>query len=211
MTPRAHHFQDGRLFDCYLAARHGEALDPTVAEHLTDCDACGTRYAEFARFMDAVRADGEAEADAIFTPERLRAQQQHIARRVEHVGRAARVISFPRQFVSRSIAGSTPHSVPRWIAAAAAAGLLLGLALGASYEWEWKARTPRFARSAQTGSARPAAFTPLATRGSDPAPAVAPDDAFLSELEVMLDRPRTTELQPFDVLTPHVREIRGPR
>lgn len=212
MTPRAPHLRDDRLLDCYVAVRHGEALGPSVAEHLTDCDACGARYAELARFMDAVRAEGEAEADAIFTPDRLRAQQQHIAQRVEHVGRAARVISFPRRFVGRTAAGSTPHSAPRWIAAAAAAGLFLGIALGVSYQWEWKARTPGFAgRAAPAGSPRPATLTPLATRGSDPAPAVAPDDAFLSELEVMLDRPRTSELQPFDVLTPHVREIRGPR
>jgi len=33
-------------------------------------------------------------------------------------------------------------------------------------------------------------------------------DAFLTELEFALQRPHTRELQPFDVLTPHAREIR---
>ena len=37
---------------------------------------------------------------------------------------------------------------------------------------------------------------------------VAADDAFLSELEIALERPRTRELQAFDTFTPHVREIR---
>ena len=214
MTLRAHHphVHDDRLLDCYFAARHGEALDPPVAEHLTDCDACGARYAELSTFMDAVHAEGQADADAVFTPERLRIQQQQITRRIGLVGRAARVISFPRQLAGPSVMGSPSHSAPRWIAGAAAAGLFLGIAVGASYEWDWKARAPRLARRAsQTESVGPAAFTPLGTRGSDPAPAVAADDAFLSELEGVLDRPRTSELQPFDALTPHVRGIRDTR
>jgi len=36
----------------------------------------------------------------------------------------------------------------------------------------------------------------------------ASDEAFLSDLEVALERPHTSELQPFDALTPHVREVR---
>jgi hypothetical protein len=33
------------------------------------------------------------------------------------------------------------------------------------------------------------------------------DEAFLLELEFALARPHTHELQPFDALTPHVREV----
>jgi len=36
---------------------------------------------------------------------------------------------------------------------------------------------------------------------------IASDDAFLSDLEIALERPHTRELQAFDALTPHVREI----
>ena len=36
---------------------------------------------------------------------------------------------------------------------------------------------------------------------------VADDDAFLLDLELALQRPNTRELEPFDALTPHVREI----
>jgi len=43
---RALHPQDDRLFDCYLSSRHGDALDPLLAEHLADCATCASRYAE---------------------------------------------------------------------------------------------------------------------------------------------------------------------
>jgi len=50
----------------------------------------------------------------------------------------------------------------------------------------------------------------VAARGIGAAPATADEDAFLSDLEVALARPRTRELQPFDALTPHVRDISTP-
>ena len=45
--------------------------------------------------MDEVRVDGEAQADEVFTPERLWNQHQAILHRLEQVGRPARVLSFP--------------------------------------------------------------------------------------------------------------------
>jgi len=213
---RAHHLQDDRLFDCYLAERGGEAIDPPLAEHLADCETCAARYAELAGLMTVLRHEGEAEADAVFTADRLRAQQQHIERRLAHVGRPARVISFPGQFVRRTIHASTSRTAPRWMAAAAAAGLFIGVALGASYERGSRARGPIGSSASQrlvardAEAARASRLTPVITRGSNPAD-VAADDAFLSDLEVALERPHTTELQAFDALTPHVREIRDQR
>jgi len=192
---RALHLQDDRLFDCYLAQRQGEAADPPTAEHLADCDSCAARYAELALFMDGVRAEGDAEADAAFTPERLRAQQQQIARRMEAVGRPARVLSFPGRVVQGTIRASTLRS-PRWTAAAAAAGLFLGIALGATYEWD--------------SHPRPSAPA-ISARAAVPNPDVAADADFMSELELALDRPHTRELAAFDAFTPHFREIRDSR
>jgi hypothetical protein len=58
----------------------------------------------------------------------------------------------------------------------------------------------------------PSRVVPVATDGVTPgASDIAADDAFLSELEVWADRPRTRELLPVDVLTPHAREIRNSR
>ncbi len=195
------HIQDDRLLDASLATRQGDAIDPPVAEHLADCRACSARYEELVRVLDLLREEGEAEADAVFTPDRLRQQHQHIARRIEHVGRAARIISFPGQFVRRTMTVSTSPAAPRWVAAAAAAGLFIGAALGASYGWG--ARAARML----PGDTR---LTPVATRGTSPGD-VAADDAFLSELELALERPHTRELVAFDALTPHVREIRDSR
>jgi anti-sigma factor RsiW len=207
---RAHHLEEERLFDSYLAERNREPLDPPVAEHLADCASCGTRYAELSAFMDTLRRDGDAEADAIFTPERLRLQQQQIARRIAHVGRPTRVLSFPGRLVQRTIDASTSRTAPRWVAAAAAAGIFVGVAVGASFQW----RSPRQSRqssfAADPGSARAARTTPAVARGSMPAD-LASDDVFLSDLEIALERPHTRELLAFDALTPHVREIRDQR
>jgi hypothetical protein len=212
---RAHHLHDDKLFDCYVAERSGETPDPRVAEHLADCAECNSRYAELARTMDALRADGQREADDIFTADRLRAQQQAIARRIEHVGRPARVISFPGAAAARSIASKTTRVAPRWVAAAAAAGIFVGAALGTTYDWT---RGPRaFARTNRPSSVvpgfsrtSPSASEPVATGGSDQAD-VASDEAFLSDLEAALDRPRTRELLAYDALTPHFKEIRDVR
>jgi anti-sigma factor RsiW len=204
----AHHLHEERLFDAYLADRNGDPIDPPVAEHLADCQACGARYTDLAAFMDALRQEGDAEADAIFTPERLRAQHQQITRRLALVGRPARVLSFPGRIVRRTISASTSRSVPRWVAAAAAAGLFIGVALGASYQYQFSnaplRQAPVLVRD--TASARAPRLAPVATRGTGQ-PDVAADVAFLSDLEVALERPHTRELKAFDELTPHVREI----
>ena len=206
MIHRAHHLQEERLFDSYMAERSGGPIDPPVAEHLADCASCATRYAGLVAFMDTLRREGDAGADAIFTPERLILQQQQIARRIALVGRPARVLSFPGRIVQRTISASVSHGAHRWIAAAAAAGLFVGVAVGASYEWRLAARG-RQMFAADTGHSRAA---PVAGRSNTIADGAA-DDAFLSDLELALERPHTRELLAFDALTPHVREIRDQR
>jgi len=212
VSPRVHHLTEERLFDVYLAERAAEPADPPAAEHLADCSVCNTRYAELLSLMDTVRREGDAEADAVFTPDRLRAQQQDIARRIALVGRPARVLSFPKRIVRRTITASASRTAPRWIAAAAAAGLFVGVAVGASYQFRWGLTPYRSAAPLIAGGASPRAarLTPVATRGAGQAD-IAADDAFLSELEIALDRPRTRELLAFDDFTPHVREVRDQR
>jgi hypothetical protein len=208
VTDRAHHVQEERLLDCYLAERGEEAIDPLTAEHLADCDACALRYADLTEFLEGLRTDAAAETDALFTPERLRAQQLHVARRIEQIGRAARVIRFPRRFAGRHIEVRSTRTAPRWVAAAAAAGLFFGAALGASFEWDRHLRAQRqlTAVQRQFNPAHAARLAPLVPRSGGPGQ-VADDDAFLSELDVALERPQTRELQPFDAFTPHVREV----
>jgi hypothetical protein len=213
---RAHHLHDDRLFDCYVTARTGESLDPPAAEHLVVCERCATRYAELTAFMNAVRAEGDAEADNIFTPERLWNQQQQITRRLEQVGRAARIISFPGR-VGRRVAGAT-RIAPRWLAAAAAAGLFVGVAVGGMlFDSSTGSPVPTTLMARSKPPRRMA--TPPPVRVTSPAsvvettppppvvkPATSDDDTFLSELENALQH-RPGELQPYDALTPHVRDV----
>lgn len=197
------HVLEEQLFECYLATRHGEAPPPALAEHLADCRPCAARYTELSSLLEDIRVDGLAEADAVFNADRLRLQQQLIARRLERVGQPARILSFPSRFVRRTMTATSSRPAPRWVAAGAAAGLFIGVVVGASYQYG------AHGRLVQQTLGRPAVQTllaPVATRGDSPAQ-IAPDDAFLSDLEVALERPHTRELLAFDALTPHVREI----
>jgi predicted anti-sigma-YlaC factor YlaD len=209
MIARAPHLQDERLFDCYYAERRGDAPDPPIAEHLTDCDACRRRFYELSQFLTTLRTEADIELEAAFPPERIRAQQQEIARRLESVGRAARVISFPGRVAAQQANTSTARMATRWIAAAAAAGLFVGVAAGTAFNFGGRLDFGRSARFnvGQTGRQRisssvPAVLAPVAASVS-----TAADDAFMSDLESALDRPHTSELVVFDALTPHVREI----
>jgi hypothetical protein len=209
---RAQHLHDDRLFDCYLAVRDGDTLDPPVAEHLIDCDACSERYNELILFMDGLKHEASAETDAIFTPDRLRAQRQHIDRRLDHLGHPAHVITFPGRAVGHPVA-SVVRPARRWIAAAAAAGLFIGVGTGLFFDWEGVRRPGRRATqlarqtllTAPFGSAQGQPTSPLEAARPEPDDADVVD--FLSEIEQAGARPRIRELLAVDALTPHVREI----
>jgi len=202
---RAPHVDDDGLLDVYYTARTGEVPNPRTAEHLADCHDCQARYADCARLLDVARAEGDAEADEIFNADRLRAQQLAIARRLEHVGRAARVIRFPAQFVARRMNVTGRTGLTRWVYGAAAAGLVIGVGLTALYDSEFHRlqRNRQLAATARPTTTAPAAA--VATAGTG-ATMEAADEAFLSDLEVALERPQTPELRELDALTPHVRE-----
>lgn len=207
MTVHSGHLKDDHLFEYYLATRAGDGLDPRAAEHLADCADCVVRYDEMVAFMDQTRSDADAEIDEVFPAERLRVQQQQILRRLEHVHRSARVITFPSREVS---AGSraVAHLTPRWLAGAAAAGLFIGVAVGGYLAPERfrNATAHQAAVEVPTMSVqqRP---TPTTVRVGNTEADAPDDDAFLIELELALARPHTRELQPFDAMTPHVRDI----
>ncbi len=216
MNARASHLQDDSLSDCYFAERRGEALDPPAAEHLADCPSCSDRYADFARFMTSLREDANVEVETWFPAERLRAQRQEIARRLESIGRAARVISFPGRLVARRVHPATTRMATRWIAAAAAAGLFVGVAAGTLFDFGNRFDLGLHGRrgfgrlvSREAGNAAgPARVTPVPAAAAT-ARAAAPDEdnEFMSALDLALDRPHTLELVAFDALTPHVRDI----
>jgi anti-sigma factor RsiW len=205
---RTHHVDDDRLLESYLSNGDGAPLESAAAAHLAECAACRARYHQVARVFDEVRLAADADTDAIFTPERLREQQQQILLRVEHLHRSARVISFPRRTVHH-IAGGARRVGPRWLAAAAAAGVFVGVAVGGRLWDTGVIRQTQPMRVASSGSPGTHVAPPsgvlmsAAGAGSE----VFDDDAFLRELEFALERPHTRELVAFDVLTPHVLEV----
>ena len=198
MIGRAHHLQDDRLFECYLAGLEGTAVDRLVAAHLADCAACAAHLRELVSFMDGLREEADADTDAIFTPERLRAQQQQILHRLEHLGHAARVLSFPARLMGRRMAHTASRIAPRWAIAAAAAGLFVGVGVGTLID------PPRRETPAAIAPF-PLVVSPALTAG-DQLPA-GDDDTFLSDLEMALSGPRNRELMLFDALTPSVQAV----
>ena len=98
--------------------------------HLDRCDICAERAVAMARWMDAAREDALLSADAVFTPERLAAQESQILRRLEQIDNPARVISFPA--ASRTDRGELPgrRVAVSWVGVAAAAGLVIGIVGG---------------------------------------------------------------------------------
>jgi anti-sigma factor RsiW len=204
---RARHLPEECLFECYLAEHGGEALAPTAAEHLTDCPECHARYVDLRTFMDGLRTQADAELDEVFPAERLRAQQQQIARRLEHLAHPARVISFPGHPPDQHAAVPRSRVAMQWVGAAAAAGLLLGVGLGTYLYPNASLNGPEstVASSPASRPAAPAAAPVVLTGAPEP---VIDTEQFLSELELALERPHTPELLALDAMTPHVREIR---
>src|SRR5207244_7762276 len=109
LTGRGHHLGEERLFDCYLSEQAGEPADPPAAEHLFDCGECCARYGDLVQFMDGLRAEADTDSDRIFTADRLRAQQQQILRRIQQLGRPARIINFPSRLMSRTMNATAAH------------------------------------------------------------------------------------------------------
>jgi hypothetical protein len=199
------HLNDDRLFECYMAAHCGELPDPRAAEHLGECLECGIRYDALVAQMDLVREEADAEIDELFPAGQLQQQQQQILRRLEQVHRSARVISFPSRDLSASSHSTVRVVAPRWLAAAAASGLFIGVAVGGflSPGRFHRPPVPPMHVALSAASVRAAAPAVRVTSAVADAP---DDDTFLMELDLALARPHTRELLPLDAVTPHARD-----
>lgn len=159
--------------------------------HLAACPACRARLAELSTWLDDVRDDAVAAADAAFPPERLAAQHGQIFRRLEAVGRSARVIVFPK--LAQPIASST-SPVRRWVASAAAAGLILGVALGNYMDLGHTILRPG-------GTPLPDTVAGMQTS----APTIS-DEELLWHLEELAATTMPESLTAFDSVTPRARD-----
>ena len=95
--------------------------------HLDHCDICAERALEMSHWLEDVQALGHADADAVFSGERLNAQRGQILQRLEQLDRPAKVISFPARKKRSAETGEGHRVSPGWLAAAAAAGLTIGV------------------------------------------------------------------------------------
>jgi hypothetical protein len=164
--------------------------------HLDACASCRARYGDLSGWLEDIRVAAISEADEAFPADRLAAQHAAVFRRLEAAERPARVIAFPR--FARPLTARTSH-VSRWITAAAAAGLIVGVGLGNLMDLRHSI-TP----SASSTSVR-AAQTVSSQIGRDlrgQLTSVGRDEAFLSELDASLSRAAVPELQAIDAFTP---------
>jgi hypothetical protein len=125
------HVTDADLTAVWTDARLGESSKTAAAAHVRECAACRARFTSLSTWLDGLRADARQQADEAFPRERLAIQQAQILRRLEAMERPAKVLAFPR--FTRPIAA---HNTGRqqWIAAAAAAGLVVGIGLGQIFD-----------------------------------------------------------------------------
>jgi len=196
------HLNDDQLLEAYLLA--------VEDSHVSTCSLCRARLNQLATTFDDARDAANAEADAIFNGERLHDQRDRILRRLERYAHPAEVLRFPNRFGSRQAAHRLLGPAGRWIAGAAAAGLVAGLFLGFAVD-----------RRVGTGSGRPLYGPTVATNVWPPtassqialtsaAVATGKDEQILTEIEDALAGPtrRVLELRTLDAMTtpPEVQE-----
>jgi hypothetical protein len=157
------------------------------------CAACRSRFAAFTSWLEDVRVDGQAEAEAAFPAERLAAQHAQIFRRLEAAERPARVIRFPK--FARPITSRTSH-VHRWVATSAAAGLIVGVGIGQMMDFRHITT-----RAPESTSARRAEPVPLEVpiRAAN---TTSSDAEFLADVEDSAMRSTVAELRAIDGVTP---------
>jgi hypothetical protein len=184
---RLAHLSDDRLVELYFT----ETPSAQEQQHLGACGACDQRRSRIAHLLDETSQAGVEDLEQAFPAERFARQQVQILERIEAAGGPARVIAFPAT-ATYPAAGSRTRWTSRWVAAAAVAGLLVGVAAG---------RVGRF-------PAAPPPFAPVAAVQPEPGPGIrtvtAPlssDDQFLVELESAIES-RGGALYALDALTP---------
>ena len=187
------HLTEDRLIDVCL----DRVPSATEQQHLSGCAICRERRANLARVLNETSQAASAEADALFTEDRLSRQRAHILQRVEQESRHGQLISFP---------AGTPTSpvrlrirpASRWIAGAAAAGLLIGMLAGHLTHDFTAGRAPARATATLPAATIQAVSTTLS------------EEEFLGQIEMAVEGTGGSALRPLDDLTPLVWEVAAP-
>jgi hypothetical protein len=201
---RNRHHDDAALAEIWTvsALPHASSGEPVSDAHLLECAECRARFEGLSAWLESMRVEAIDEADAAFPAERLAAQQSHILRRLEAAERPARVIAFPKFAQPLSQRSSLTS---RWITVAAAAGLVIGVALG-----QWMDLRHRFGPQPGRTADQVVASAP-SPRASDmvlQTTGTLSDDALLMELDATISmHPSVGPLRAIDTITPRSRDF----
>ena len=197
----------GHLSDAQLAKYWTEMpAEGSLNPHLAACAECRARYAEFERWITGLGDELRSGADEAFTADRLAVQQAQIVRRLETLERPARVIAFPAGHAQHEPTVSRTRAGSRWVAAAAVAGLVVGVVAGRFGHDYGRPGASRVivARTAEEPELRATGTTATIREVS----ASISDDEFLNQIEIAIDGPSAAALQPIDDLTPRAWDVR---
>lgn len=159
--------------------------------HLDSCEQCGHRALEMSRWLEDVQAVGRADADAVFSDDRLAAQRESVLNRLAQLDRPSKVISFPAAARAAREAQAGRRGSAGWLLAAAAAGLMIGVV-----SMELSHMIPF------GGAQAPAPVVATAPAGGD---STSIDEAGL--LDGVFERPSFGALNALDEMTPRVADV----
>jgi hypothetical protein len=185
------HLTDDRLIDVCLDR------PPAAAEqqHLAGCEICRERRESLARLLHDTSGVASAEADALFTEDRLSRQRAHILQRIEQESRHGQLITFPAGKATSPVRLRI-RPASRWIAGAAAAGLLIGMLAGhLTHDFTAGRVLPTRATDAVPAATIQAVSTTLS------------EEEFLGRIEMAIETTGGSALRPLDDLTPLVWEV----
>jgi hypothetical protein len=201
------HLREHRLAGAALQLLNGEApaLKPSAQTHLLRCERCAARLEELREVLAGERHAAVDAADALFAEERLAAQRQTILGRLERRHKSARVLRFPPVAVP---VNRRDRPAMRWIAAAAAAGLFVGLA-ASPVVFPDVQRFPRTAAANRHWPVVGAKWWMPSVSAKPGQSRIAPetDELFLSEMESALNKRRIAPLKALDDLTPRTHDL----
>jgi hypothetical protein len=188
------HLSDESLIELHALLLSGErGVAARYQRHVRQCESCRERLEGLRDACADLRRDVHATVEARITPARLDRQLDVILRRLE--GTPGRILPFP----SSAPRPAPAPSIRRWVAAAAVAGLVIGIGAG------------RLIVPADDPVApwRAASVGPGATVRSGVQPET--DEEMLVEIDAALTRSRTKEFRALDELTPRVADARARR
>ena len=203
MSLRPAHMPTERLAALALAGPDDpQGADADALAHVSACAECADALSRLVVTLDDCRDEAWREADAHFSEAALENQRSRVLDRLAHIGHAARVLPFPLR--SHGANPVRPVVNRRWVSAAAAAGLLIGIVTGQMLHimpWEHASAGEQRVASAPAGPLTRAGFVPIASTAS------LTDYVSLTEVDSAVQLRRAADVAMFDSLTPAPSDI----